>query len=173
MTGHGDLLLGHVAVRDAALLEPLRTWRTRVGAIAGPMEAWLAHRSLATLDVRLQRQCDSAEQLAAWLAAHPKVTGVRYPGLASHPQHALAARQMRRFGGVISLELADAAAVARFFGAARLVREATSFGGVHTSAERRARWGGDAVSEGFVRLSVGVEAVDDLVADLAHALSMV
>jgi cystathionine gamma-lyase len=173
MTGHGDLLLGHVAVRDAALLEPLRTWRTRVGAIAGPMEAWLAHRSLATLDVRLQRQCDSAEQLAAWLAAHPKVAGVRYPGLRSHPQHALAARQMRRFGGVISFELPDAAAVARFFGSARLVREATSFGGVHTSAERRARWGGDAVPEGFVRLSVGVEAADDLVADLAHALSMV
>jgi cystathionine gamma-lyase len=98
---------------------------------------------------------------------------VRYPGLPSHPQHALAARQRRRFGGVISFELPDAAAVARVFGAARLVREATSFGGVHTSAERRARWGGDAVSEGFVRLSVGVEAADDLVADLAHALSMV
>jgi cystathionine gamma-lyase len=173
MTGHGDLLLGHVAVRDAALLEPLRTWRTRVGAIAGPMEAWLAHRSLATLDVRLQRQCDSAERLAAWLAAHPVVTGVRYPGLASHPQHALAARQMRRFGGVISFELADAAAVARFFAATQLVREATSFGGVHTSAERRARWGGDAVSEGFVRLSVGVESVEDLVRDLGRGLDAV
>jgi cystathionine gamma-lyase len=101
------------------------------------------------------------------------VTGVRYPGLASHPQHALAARQMRRFGGVISFELADAAAVARFFAATQLVREATSFGGVHTSAERRARWGGDAVSEGFVRLSVGVESVEDLRRDLGRGLDAV
>ena len=145
MTGHADLVLGHVAARDAAHVELLRTWRTRMGVIPGPMEAWLAHRSLATLDVRLARQCDTAMQVATMLASHPKVSGVRYPGLPGDPSHALATPQMARFGGVMSFELADAAAVARFFAASRLVYEATSFGGIHTSAERRARWGGDEV----------------------------
>ncbi len=170
MTGHADLVLGHVAVRDVAHHEVLRTWRTRMGVIPGPMEAWLAHRSLATLEVRLARQCDSAMQVATMLAAHPKVGLVRYPGLPSDPSHDLARRQMSRFGGVISFELASAEAVTRFFTASRLVYEATSFGGVHTSAERRARWGGDAVSEGFVRLSIGLEDVRDLLQDFATAL---
>lgn len=170
MTGHADLVLGHVAARDAAHLEVLRTWRTRMGVIPGPMEAWLAHRSLATLEVRLARQCESAMQVATMLAAHPKVGLVRYPGLPGDPSHELARRQMSRFGGVISFELASADAVTRFFAASRLVYEATSFGGVHTSAERRARWGGDAVSEGFVRLSIGLEDARDLLQDFATAL---
>jgi cystathionine gamma-lyase len=170
MTGHADLVLGHVAARDAAHHEVLRTWRTRMGVIPGPMEAWLAHRSLATLEVRLARQCESAMQIATMLAAHPKVGLVRYPGLPGDPSHDLARRQMSRFGGVISFELASAEAVTRFFAASRLVYEATSFGGVHTSAERRARWGGDAVSEGFVRLSIGLEDVRDLLQDFATAL---
>lgn len=173
MTGHADLVLGHVACRDDAHAETLRTWRTRMGVIAGPMEAWLAHRSLATLDVRLSRQCETAMEIATMLAAHPKVHGVRYPGLSSDASHAIASRQMKRFGGVISFALPDAAAVSRFFAASRLVYEATSFGGVHTSAERRARWGGDAVSEGFVRLSVGLEDVRDLLHDIEHALGAV
>lgn len=173
MTGHADLVLGHVAARDAAHMELLRTWRTRMGVIPGPMEAWLAHRSLATLDVRLARQCDSAMPIAMMLAAHPKVHGVRYPGLPTDPSHAVARTQMKRFGGVISFELADAAAVTRFFAASTLVYEATSFGGVHTSAERRARWGGDAVSEGFVRLSIGLEDVRDLLHDFERALGAV
>jgi cystathionine gamma-lyase len=173
MTGHADLVLGHVASRNAAHVELLRTWRTRMGVIPGPMEAWLAHRSLATLDVRLARQCETAMQIAAMLASHPKVSGVRYPGLASDPSYALASRQMARFGGVISFELADAAGVARFFAASRLVYEATSFGGIHTSAERRARWGGDKVSEGFVRLSIGLEHARDLLQDFATALDAV
>lgn len=170
MTGHADLVLGHVAARDAAHLDVLRTWRTRMGVIPGPMEAWLAHRSLATLEVRLARQCESAMQVATMLAAHPKVGLVRYPGLPGDPSHELARRQMSRFGGVISFELASAEAVTRFFAASRLVYEATSFGGVHTSAERRARWGGDAVSEGFVRLSIGLEDARDLLQDFATAL---
>lgn len=173
MTGHADLVLGHVASRDAAHVELLRTWRTRMGVIPGPMEAWLAHRSLATLDVRLARQCETAMQIATMLVSHPKVSGVRYPGLTSDPSYALASRQMSRFGGVISFELADADAVARFFAASRLVYEATSFGGIHTSAERRARWGGDKVSEGFVRLSVGLEHAHDLLNDLTTALDAV
>ena len=170
MTGHADLVLGHVACRDAAHAETIRTWRTRIGVIAGPMEAWLAHRSLATLDVRLSRQCDTAVQIATMLAAHPKVHGVRYPGLPADPSYAIASRQMKRFGGVISFVLQDAPAVSRFFAASTLVFEATSFGGVHTSAERRARWGGDAVSEGFVRLSIGLEDVRDLLNDFERAL---
>ena len=170
MTGHADVVLGHVAARSAEHAELLRTWRTRMGVIPGPMEAWLAHRSLATLDVRLQRQCETAMQIAALLAAHPKVTGVRYPGLATDPSHAIASAQMSRFGGVISFELADAASATRFFAASQLIYEATSFGGIHTSAERRARWGGDAVGEGFVRLSIGLEDVRDLVRDFEVAL---
>lgn len=173
MTGHADLVLGHVAVRHSAHAESLRLWRTRMGVIPGPMEAWLAHRSLGTLHVRLMQQCRSAMAVATFLATHPKVSGVRYPGLAADPSHAIASRQMSHFGGVVSFALADAAAVARFFAASRLVYEATSFGGLHTSAERRARWGGDAVSEGFVRLSVGLEDAGDLLADLAQALETV
>ncbi|MCC6243853.1 MAG: cystathionine gamma-lyase [Gemmatimonadaceae bacterium] len=171
MTGHADLLLGHVAACDAAHVETLRTWRTRMGVIPGPMEAWLAHRSLATLDVRMMRQCASAMQIATFLAAHPKILAVRYPGLPNDPSHALAARQMSAFGGVISFELASADAATRFFAASQLVYEATSFGGIHTSAERRARWGGDAVSEGFIRMSIGLEDVNDLLRDLEQAIA--
>jgi cystathionine gamma-lyase len=171
MTGHADLVLGHVAMRDASHLEMLRTWRTRMGVIPGPMEAWLAHRSLGTLHVRLEQQCRTAMTVATFLAQHPRVTGVRYPGLPGDPSHRLAAKQMSRFGSVLSFELPDAATVTRFFAASRLVYEATSFGGIHTSAERRARWGGDAVSEGFVRMSIGLEDAEDLVRDLEQALS--
>lgn len=171
MTGHADLVLGHVAARDAALLERLRLWRTRMGVIPGPMETWLAHRSLATLHVRLMQQCRSAMAVADFLTRCDGVRGVRYPGLPGDPSHAIASRQMAAYGGVVSFELESAAAVERFFAQSRLVYEATSFGGVHTSAERRARWGGDLVPEGFVRMSVGLEDVHDLIADLAGALS--
>jgi cystathionine gamma-lyase len=170
MCGHADVILGHVACRDAAWAERLRVWRTRTGAIPGPMEVWLAHRSLGTLDVRLSRQCESALTIAQFLAGHPAVEGVRYPGLPDDPSHAIASRQMTRFGPVIGFTLHDQAAAERFFAAASLVHEATSFGGIHTSAERRARWGGDAVAEGFIRLSIGVEDVRDLIADLEQAL---
>jgi cystathionine gamma-lyase len=170
MTGHADLVLGHVAVRDAAWHEALRGWRRQTGAIPGPMEAWLAHRSLGTLAVRLERQSATALAVATMLASHPAVRRVRYPGLPTDPAHAIAARQMAYFGPVVSFELADRSAAERFLAASRLVHEATSFGGIHTSAERRARWGGDAVSEGFVRMSVGLEDVGDLLDDLRQAL---
>ncbi len=170
MTGHADVVLGHVAAKDPAWADALRTWRTRMGSIPGPMEVWLAHRSLGTLDVRLSRQCESALRIATLLSTHAKVHGVRYPGLPHDPSHAVAAKQMTRFGPVVSFELQDRAAVERFFAASALISEATSFGGIHTSAERRARWGADAVSEGFVRLSVGLEDVRDLVDDLSTAL---
>lgn len=173
MTGHADLVLGHVAARAAHHVEALRLWRTRMGVIPGPMEAWLAHRSLGTLHVRLMQQCRSAMAVAEFLRGCDKVTGVRYPGLATDPSHAIASRQMAAYGGVVSFELPSATAVETFFATSALVTEATSFGGLHTSAERRARWGGDAVSDGFVRLSVGLEDVQDLLADLAAAVAAI
>jgi cystathionine gamma-lyase len=170
LTGHSDLILGHVAVRDTAWAERLHRWRTQVGAIPGPMEVWLAHRSLATLDVRLERQCRSALLVAHYLAMRPEVTALRYPGLPSDPAHMLAARQMQLFGPVISFALASKPQAERFLAACRLVAEATSFGSVHTTAERRARWGGDRVPPGFIRLSIGCEHAEDLIADLGQAL---
>ena len=138
MTGHADVVLGHVSAKDPAWEEKLRTWRTRMGSIPGPMEVWLAHRSLGTLDVRLSRQCDSAMHVATFLSTHAKVHGVRYPGLPTDPSFAVASKQMTRFGPVVSFELADREAVERFFAASTLISEATSFGGIHSSAERRA-----------------------------------
>ncbi|HYW32314.1 MAG TPA: cystathionine gamma-lyase [Gemmatimonas sp.] len=170
MCGHADVLLGHVACRDATWAERIRTWRTRMGSIPGPMEVWLAHRSLGTLDVRLARQCESAMTIASFLGTHPAVMAVRYPGLPSDPSHAVASRQMARFGPVVSFTLRDQPAAERFFERATLVHEATSFGGIHTSAERRARWGGDDVPAGFIRLSVGVEDIRDLLTDITAAL---
>ena len=171
LSGHADLLLGHVASADPELIARIRARRTRTGGVAGPFEAWLAHRSLATLALRLDRQCANAQAVAEALRDQPGVAGVRYPGLPDHPGHAIAARQMRRFGPIVTFELADRDAAQRFLAAARLVHEATSFGGVHSTAERRARWGGDDVAEGLVRFSAGVEDTADLVADVCSALA--
>ena len=172
LTGHGDVLLGYVACRSAELADSVRQWRKLAGAIPGPMEAWLAHRSLATLDVRTQRQAVNARAVAEALLARPEVTGVRHPGLPGDPAHEQAARQMRRFGCVVSCTLPGKEHAERFLAALRLIGEATSFGGVRSTAERRGRWGGDAVPEGFVRMSVGVEDADDLVADVCRALDV-
>ena len=171
LCGHSDLVLGYVAVADADRAQSLRLWRGLTGAIAGPLETWLAHRSLATLDVRHERQCASALALAQALEAREDVRDVRYPGLASHPAHALAARCFGgRFGCVVCFDLETEARAQAFLGACRFVAEATSFGGVHSSAERRLRWGIDEVSPGFVRLSTGIEDAADLVADVLAAL---
>jgi cystathionine gamma-lyase len=171
ITGHSDLLLGHVATRDASLATELRLWRTQHGAVPGPMEVWLAHRSLPTLALRLSRQCATAAQLAAFLASRPEVDAVYYPGLATHPGHAIAQEQMQAFGSIVSFDLGTRAGAEAFLGALTLVREATSFGGVHSIAERRARWGGDAVGEGFIRFSVGCEAPEDILGDVAAGLA--
>lgn len=171
LTGHGDLVLGHVAVRDADWAARLRAWRSQTGAIPGPMEVWLAHRSLGTLDVRFSRMCRSAQALAELLRRTPSVQSVRYPGLSDDPAHAVAAGQMSRFGSVVSFDLVGQSEADQFLRSCALVREATSFGGLQTTAERRARWGGDAVSDGFVRLSVGCEDEADLLDDVAAALA--
>jgi cystathionine gamma-lyase len=170
MTGHSDLLLGHVAVRDLELRAKIDQWRTLTGGILGPMEAWLALRSIATLPLRLERSCENAQRIAEFLTTRNEVTSVLYPGLPTHPGHAIAAKQMRYFGPVLSFVLRDRAAAENFLARSQLLTEATSFGGVTTTAERRARWGGDAISEGFIRMSVGCEAVEDLIEDMAQAL---
>jgi cystathionine gamma-lyase len=170
MTGHHDVLLGSVTTRDASRAKALRSWRTASGAIPGTFEAWLAHRSLATLDVRLERTCANAQAVAEMLAARDDVPLVRYPGLPSDPGHAAAAAQMTRFGAVVGFDAGSHERAQAFLGRAELVIEATSFGGVHTTAERRARWGSDAVAPGYIRFSAGLEATSDLLADVAAAL---
>ncbi|MFG2718695.1 cystathionine gamma-lyase [Streptomyces sp. NPDC048416] len=170
LTGHGDLLLGYVVCRDPDLAARVRTWRKVVGAIPGPMEAWLAHRSLATLHLRAERQAANALALAEALAGRDEVKGLRYPGLPSDPSYRLASAQMQRFGCVVSFDLPDRAFAERFLEALRLVDDATSFGSVRSTAERRGRWGGDAVGEGFIRFSVGAEDAPDLIADVQRAL---
>jgi cystathionine gamma-lyase len=169
LNGHSDVLFGHVASRNAELMTGVRDWRRIVGAIPGPHEAWLVHRGLETLEVRLSRMCDSAQTIAQRLASHSKVKALRYPGLDSHPQRALAQRQMTSGGTLIALTLADEASAERFIAACPYLRPATSFGGVHSSAERRARWG-DAVAPGFIRLSIGCEPTEVLWRGIEQAL---
>jgi cystathionine gamma-lyase len=171
MGGHADLLLGYLTTRDAARAGELRAWRRDAGAIPGPFEAWLAHRSLPTLALRLERSCRNALEIARLLEGRDDVPGVRYPGLPGDPGHDVACRQMKGFGGVVSFDLGSRQRAERFLERAELVTSATSFGSVHTTAERRARWGGDAVPEGFIRLSAGCEETADLVADVERALS--
>jgi cystathionine gamma-lyase len=173
MTGHSDLLIGHVAVRDPVLRAKLDQWRTLTGGVLGPMEAWLALRSIATLPLRLERSCENARRIAEFLTTRDEVESVLYPGLTTHPGHEIAARQMRYFGPVLSFILRDQAAAETFLAKSTLLTEATSFGGVTTTAERRARWGGDAVADGFIRLSAGCEAIEDLIEDLAQALDVI
>lgn len=170
LTGHSDLLLGHVAAKDPELIAKIDRWRSLSGPVLGPMEAWLALRSLVTLPLRLEKQCRNALAIAEFLSRHPRVSAVHYPGLPSHPAYELARRQMRFFGPVVSFELASREAAESFLKNSQLLVEATSFGGIVSSAERRARWGGDNISESFVRLSAGCEAIEDLLADFDQAL---
>ncbi|MFJ9964329.1 cystathionine gamma-lyase [Streptomyces avermitilis] len=170
LTGHGDILLGYVTGRDAAPMAAVRRWRKIVGAIPGPMEAWLAHRSLATLQLRADRQNANALAVAEALRGRSEVSGLRYPGLPDDPSHKIASQQMRRYGCVVSFSLPTRARAERFLDALTLVDDATSFGGVRSTAERRGRWGGDAVAEGFIRFSAGAEDPEDLVADVLRAL---
>lgn len=159
--GHSDVLFGHVASRDARIIAAVTDWRETAGGIPGPFEAWLVHRGLETLDVRFDRMCSSAEVIARRLQGHRAVSGLRYPGLESDPSHNLARVQMERFGFLVSFELASEEKAEDFINNCKLMQAATSFGGVHTAAERRSKRG-DAVPPGFVRLSVGCEPVEEL-----------
>jgi cystathionine gamma-synthase len=171
--GHSDALLGALACGPGdPRLDRLRSLRSQRGAIPGPMEAYLVLRGLRTLPIRLERAQHNAMVLAERLAEHPAVRKVRYPGLADDPAHRLAARTMDGFGAMIAIELPDAASADAVIDAVRLWAHATSLGGVESSLERRRRWAGElpTVPEGLLRLSVGIEHVDDLWADLEQAL---
>ena len=124
-------------------------------------------------EVRLERSCENAQRIAEFLTTRKEVTSVLYPGLPSHPGHEIAKQQMRYFGPVLSFVLRDKAAAETFFSKSTLLTDATSFGGVTTTAERRAKWGGDLVPDGFIRMSVGCEAIEDLIEDIAQALDAV
>jgi cystathionine beta-lyase/cystathionine gamma-synthase len=188
LNGHSDVVNGVLVVGDnAELAERLIFLQNSVGAIAGPFDSFLALRGLKTLSLRMQRHCDNALELASWLESHPKVERVHYPGLASHPQHALARAQMRdprgqsAFGGMISIELKGGIEDSRrFLERCQLFALAESLGGVesliehpaimtHASvpSEARAALG---ITDTLCRLSIGVEAVEDLRADLTQAL---
>jgi cystathionine gamma-lyase len=176
-SGHSDVIAGAVTTRDPALADELRTWRTLGGGILGPMEAWLAMRGLKTLPLRIERQSANALAVAAHLAAHPRVTGVYYPGVRypSDREQSLAvarAQMPRGFGPLLSFEVDGTAAEAdAVVLASKLIVPATSFGGVESTWERRGRWSGETAPETLIRLSLGVEPPADLIADIEHALA--
>jgi len=169
LSGHSDVLGGAVVTRDAELARALREWRTAGGGIPGPFESWLVLRGMKTLDLRVTRSCGNALGIASFLDAHPRVTAVHYPGL--RPSAAAKAQLPRGFGPLLSFELAGTAADAdAVVAAARLVVPATSLGGVESLWERRARWAGETAPETLIRLSAGIEPLEDLLADIGAAL---
>jgi cystathionine gamma-lyase len=169
LSGHSDLLAGYVAGNQPELIAAVERQRLLAGAILGAFEAWLVLRSLGSAGLRFERQCHNAQALATMLRGHPGVRAVRYPGLAEDPAHPVAAAQMSRFGALVSAEFADAAAVHALVQRSELLISTTSFGGIHTSVDRRARWG-DPVADGFARIALGIEDTDDLLADIERAL---
>lgn len=169
LAGHSDLVAGYVAGSHPELMAALERERLLAGPILGALEAWMLLRSIGSFGLRHERQCQNALALATALNGHPAVRSVRYPGLPGDPSHPVALNQMRHFGGLVSVELAGADAVHALVRHSDLLVAATSFGGLHTSVDRRARWG-DAVPDGFARISAGIEDTDDLVADVLAAL---
>ncbi len=169
LSGHSDLLMGYLATASTELLTAVLRERTLSGSVLGPFETWLAHRSLGTAALRIDRQCANAQAIAELLVGHPGVCDVRYPGLVTDPAHPVAAAQMRRFGSLVCGVLDSAAAVHALAEASELLSAATSFGGLHTTIDRRARWGDD-VAPGFFRISCGIEDTEDLIDDLNRAL---
>jgi cystathionine gamma-synthase len=173
LAGHSDVLAGVISVRDADLHREIQLTRRMFGGVLAPDPAWLLLRGLRTLSVRLERQCRSALELAGRLSVHPAVRAVHYPGLPSDPYHEIAARQMLGgFGGLLSFELPDGEQAEQVEDRLRIVRRATSLGSVESLVERRARVEpAGRVPEGLLRLSVGLEHVDDLWNDLSRALA--
>ncbi len=183
LNGHSDMVGGIVLARDAEIADRLRFIQNSVGAVPGPLDCWLALRGVKTLPIRMERSESNAADLALWLAEQELVEAVHFPGLPTHPQIDLARRQMTGFGGVISLEFGDGAAGRRFLESLKLFQLAESLGGVESLCshpgvmthaavppEARERMG---LPDSLVRLSVGIEDVEDLRADLAQALDAV
>jgi cystathionine gamma-synthase len=165
--GHSDLLLGAVVCRDAADHETLLDFRARTGIVAPPDSAWLLLRGLRTLALRVERQSATALELARRLSSHPAVARVRYPGLGDP----VAQRYVSSFGGLLSFDVRDGAAARTVERSTRLITNATSLGGVESLIETRHRWEPDRVPPGLLRLSVGLEDVEDLWVDLEQALA--
>lgn len=176
LAGHSDLLMGSVSTNDDSLKARVENQRQLGGAIAGPMEAWLALRGIRTFPVRVKASSENALELAKRLSTHPMVATVRYPGLHTDSQHERAKSFMRGFGAVLSFEVkGDAEAAERVCEAARLITHATSLGGVESLWERRRRWASESheVPENLIRLSVGLESVEDLWSDIEQALTKI
>jgi cystathionine gamma-synthase len=172
MGGHSDLLLGIAVASTPELARRLHRRREVGGGVPGALETFLVLRGLRTMWLRLEQGQRSAGELARRLTGHPAVTGVRYPGLPGHPGHALAAAQMTGFGAVIGFEVQGADAANALCDAVRIIRPATSLGGVESTIERRAKvHGQDHLPPGFLRLSVGCEHIEDLWEDLSTALA--
>ncbi|MFF4759766.1 cystathionine gamma-synthase [Streptomyces sp. NPDC001292] len=177
--GHSDVIGGAAVVRDEELAEKVHFHQFAVGAIAGPFDAWLTLRGIKTLAVRMDRHCDNAEQIADALEEHPLVTRVLYPGLPGHPGHEIASKQMRRFGGMISFQVdGGEQAATDVCGRTQLFTLAESLGGVESLIEHPARMTHlsakgtpQEVPDNLVRISVGIERADDLIADLVQALN--
>lgn len=177
--GHSDIIGGAIVTSDTGLYQDLKFLQNAVGAVPGPFDCWLALRGLKTLALRMERHCTNAMQLARWLERCPQVERVIYPGLESHPQHGLATKQMKAYGGMISIILkAGADAARRMVERTRLFALAESLGGVESLIELPAAMTHQSVAEsplavdpGLVRLSVGIENLEDLTADLEQALA--
>lgn len=180
LNGHSDMLGGMVVTDDGEVAERLRFFQKAIGGILSPFDAWLCLRGTKTLAVRMDRHCENAGAVARWLARQRKVVRVHYPGLPGHPQHRLAKRQMKMYGGMISFDLGSLASARRFLRRVRLCSLAESLGGVETlishpatmthasiPPDERRRIG---ITEGLVRISVGLEDVEDIIDDLARAL---
>ena len=176
--GHSDVVGGALIVQSGDLYQDLKYHQNAMGAVPGPFDAWLTLRGARTLGVRMDRHCDNAERVAEFLTRHPKVRKVLYPGLPDHPGHDVAAKQMRRFGGMVSFQTGDPALAIAACNRARLFILGESLGGVESLIEHPARMTHASVSGSalevpgdLVRLSVGIETVDDLLADLGDALA--
>ena len=179
LNGHSDMLGGLIVTNDKAIADKLRFLQKAVGGVLSPFDAWLCLRGTKTLVVRMKQHNENAMQVARWLVQQPKALKVYYPGLEDHPQHMLARKQMCGFGGMISFDLGSLAAAAAFLKKVRLCALAESLGGVETiithpatmthaaiPAEQRNRIG---ITDGLVRISVGIEDVEDIIADLETA----
>jgi cystathionine gamma-synthase len=179
--GHSDVVGGALVTADAELGNQLAYHQNALGSVAGPFDAWLVLRSLKTLAVRIDRHCDNAEAVVALLSGHPAVAGVHYPGLPDAPGHEVASRQMRRFGGMVSFDaLGGRDAAVAICEATRVFTLAESLGGVeslieHPATMTHASTAGSAleVPDSLVRLSVGIESIGDLLADLGQALEAI
>jgi cystathionine gamma-synthase len=176
--GHSDVVGGALVTNDDELYQEIKFHQNAMGAVGGPFDAWLTLRGARTLGVRMDRHCDNAERIAAWLTRHPKVRRVLYPGLPEHPGHDVAAKQMRRYGGMVSFQTGDPDLAVSVCNRATLFTLGESLGGVESLIEYPATMTHASVSGSLlevpadlVRLSVGIETVDDLLADLEHALA--